>query len=161
MQPGFVTAYDILAEGVGLEPFLFLLGYLAGAGVGVVLLIRSFRAARAPLVAFLAVWLMGWVCLGGLGIGNVFLQRCMCLSWARSGDFQVVEGEVRDFKPMPPEGHARESFTVSGVRFDYSDFDLSTGSFNNAASHGGPIHAGLYVRISHHHGRILKIEIRE
>ena len=157
----FVVTYDILDEGIGGKPLLFLLGFLSGAGVASVLLIRSYRRRESKNVGFLTLFLTFWICVGGFGIGNVFVQKCRCLNWARNGDFQVVEGDVRDFQPMPKAGHARESFTVSGVRFDYSDFDASTGSFNNAASHGGPIQSGLYVRIRHHDGRILKIEIRK
>lgn len=161
MPSEFVVAYDILDEGIGAKPFLLLFGFLAGAGIGTVVLVRAYRLRQSTKVAFVAVWLTIWVCAGGLGSGNVLLQRYRCLEWARSGDFQVVEGEVRDFQPMPPEGHAAESFTVSGVRFDYSDYDASKGAFNNAATRGGPIQAGRYFRISHHHGRILKIEIRK
>jgi hypothetical protein len=57
-----------------------------------------------------------------------------------------IEGKVEDFKPMPPEGHVMESFCVKNVCFDYSDY-VVTGGFNNTSSHGGPIRAGLRVRI--------------
>lgn len=81
------------------------------------------------------------------------------------GDFAVVEGPVEDFKPMPYEGHRHESFEVRGVRFSYSDYELSPG-FNNTTAHGGPIQEGLWVRIAYHDdpfrgtGRvILRLEI--
>ena len=59
---------------------------------------------------------------------------------------------------MPREGHDEESFTVNGVEFHYSDYVID-GAFNNPASHGGPIRAGLPVRICHKDGRILKLEV--
>jgi hypothetical protein len=60
---------------------------------------------------------------------------------------------------MPYTGHPVESFMVNGVLLSYSDFDKSKCGFRNTASHGGPIHEGLQVRISAHAGRILNLEI--
>lgn len=63
-------------------------------------------------------------------------------------NYQVVEGPVKNFVPMPYMGHAMESFSVNGVRFSYSDY-LVTNGFNHTTSHGGPIHEGLDVRIEY------------
>jgi hypothetical protein len=76
-----------------------------------------------------------------------------------AGNFSVVEGAVEDFHPMPFEGHQDECFTVQGVQFCYSDYMVGRG-FNNTSSHGGPIRAGLPVRISHSGNTILELEIR-
>lgn len=82
--------------------------------------------------------------------------------------FYVTEGEVEDFKPMPFEGHALESFRVQGHQFSYSDY-IWTPCFNNSSSHGGPIRSGLSVRISYYElsgtplserNCILKLEVR-
>jgi hypothetical protein len=74
----------------------------------------------------------------------------------------VVEGPVEQFVPMPSGGHAQESFSVSGVRFDYSDFG-PTDAFNNAASYDGPIKSDSYVRICYDpsENAILRLEIRD
>ena len=77
-----------------------------------------------------------------------------------TGGYSVVEGRVADFDPMPYQGHKMESFTVNGRRFTYSDFIETTG-FHNAASRGGPIREGLYVRVSHIGNLILKLEIAD
>src|SRR5262249_2286050 len=63
----------------------------------------------------------------------------------RAGHYSVVEGIVKDFHPMPYEGHQSECFRVENERFCYSDYDVSS-AFNQSASHGGPIRAGLPVR---------------
>jgi hypothetical protein len=75
-----------------------------------------------------------------------------------------VEGIVDSFHPMPYGGHDTERFTVDGVHFSYSDYIIDAG-FNRTSSHGGPIRAGLRVRI-HYSGdssraRILKLEVAE
>lgn len=160
MPPEYVVAYDILDEGFGFGRLVPLLGWLAGLAILVTLLVRE-RPRGGGRMMFFVFALMFWTCVGGCGVGNVLTQHIRCLNWAKNGDFEVAEGEVRDFKPMPEHGHAQESFTVSGVRFSYSDFDLSSGGFNNASSRGGPIRDRLYVRISHHDGRILKLEVRK
>ena len=63
-----------------------------------------------------------------------------------NGSALVTEGKVEHFVPMRYTGHASESFTVAGVGFGYSDYQITAG-FNNTTSHGGPIYEGLPVRI--------------
>jgi len=65
---------------------------------------------------------------------------------------------VEHFIPMPPDGHPRESFTVEGKYFSYSDYDVIAG-FNNAASHGGPMRAGRRVRIDYVKDTIVRLEV--
>jgi len=74
----------------------------------------------------------------------------------------IVEGQVTDFVAMPYSGHADESFSVSGVRFRYSDYGVSD-AFNNTSSHGGPLDKNAYVRICYDpsDNAILKLEIRD
>jgi hypothetical protein len=44
--------------------------------------------------------------------------------------------------------------------FCYSDYVVTAG-FNNSTSHGGPIMAGLPVRIAYYKGEILRIDVRQ
>ena len=78
----------------------------------------------------------------------------------RDPRLSVVEGPVANFVPMPEAGHVMETFTVQGQSFSYSDYVVVAG-FHNAASHGGPIRGGLYVRVSHVGDVILKIEVAQ
>lgn len=77
------------------------------------------------------------------------------------GTARVVEGTVEAFQPMPPGGHGSEHFTVSGVYFAYSDTVVTSG-FNETNAYGGPMHAGMKVRIHYvgepGHAEILKLE---
>ena len=79
---------------------------------------------------------------------------------------QIVEGQIENFQAMPYGGHANEMFTVQGITFAYSDFEI-TPAFNNTRSHGGPLHEGLFVKIYYTRSRefagryaILRIEAR-
>ncbi len=62
-------------------------------------------------------------------------------------NYQIVEGRVENYHPMPAGGHDTERFTVDNVQFEYSDYDLTDYGYNNAASKGGVIREGLYVKI--------------
>jgi hypothetical protein len=95
-----------------------------------------------------------WVGLGTLNYSHFANLR----NTARIGGAEVVEGEVKEFVPMPYEGHAQETFVVSGRTFSYSDYDETKG-FNHTQSHGGPMREGLQVRIAHVDGSIVKLEI--
>lgn len=68
-----------------------------------------------------------------------------------SGQYEVVEGYVENFKPMPYEGHSNESFEINGVEFSYSDYEITSG-YHNAKSHGGVIEGnGQYLKIGYVH----------
>ena len=54
------------------------------------------------------------------------------------GDYEIVEGYVENFIPMPYEGHSDESFEINGVKFSYSDYSVQPG-YNNSKSHGGVV----------------------
>jgi hypothetical protein len=96
-----------------------------------------------------------WTTVAFIWQGGDYLAARRALS---SGSYATAEGRVTDFVPMPYEGHARESFVVDGQRFEYSDYKVTPG-FNQTRSHGGPISEGVYVRIAHQDGIILRLEI--
>ncbi len=98
--------------------------------------------------------------LGALALPSTLLEYQRAASDLRAGRYSVVEGPVTEFVPMPYEGHARESFTVNGHRFSYSDYVMTAG-FRNTASRGGPIREGLYVRISYSGNLILRLEVAQ
>ena len=80
-----------------------------------------------------------------------------------SKKYKIIEGVVKNFKPMPYSGHQDEKFTLNGIEFSYSDFDQSYYGFNNTKSHGGPIDKNIKVRLSYFTSNnkniILKIEL--
>ena len=65
------------------------------------------------------------------------------------GEYQIVEGYVENFDPMPYGGHADESFEINGVKFSYSDYSIHPG-YNNTKSHGGVIKEnGQHLKIGY------------
>jgi hypothetical protein len=110
--------------------------------------------------------LFGWIFLSFavfwtlLSFTTTYGEYLTTIFALRGGRCAVVEGRVTEFVPMPYSGHSEESFTVGGHRFAYSDYVVTTG-FHNTSSHGGPIHEGLYVRITYLGNLIVRLEVRE
>ena len=72
--------------------------------------------------------------------------------------YSVSEGMVKDFVPMPPGGHAMESFVVNGVRFEYGSGWGST-TFNSEWNKGF-IYNGVEARITFVGKDIIKVEVK-
>ncbi len=69
----------------------------------------------------------------------------------QNDDYQIVEGYVENFDPMPYGGHKYESFEIDGVKFEYTDYRIMIG-YHNAKSHGGVIRDnGQYLKIGYIH----------
>jgi hypothetical protein len=136
-----------------------------------------YPAIGLPFLVIATVWsLYDWYHPKSLKRWMPRLCACFCAFWSilvfcttfpewlagrralRDHTAAVVEGPVEDFVPMPFEGHADESFTVRGVRFFYSDYNMSS-TFNNTSSHGGPVRAARYVRVHYVGNAILKLEL--
>src|SRR5262249_21188940 len=88
-QSQYGVVYDILAEGLGFMRYVVVIGVLAGTVAGTVVLVRSRRRRELRNTVFMAIWLVGWMGLGGLGAGNVIYQQLRCREWARQGNYNV------------------------------------------------------------------------
>ena len=110
---------------------------------------------RVAFLAFAILW-------AGASFFSTYSKYLRHRRLADDNTCSSVEGPVQDFVPMPWTGHAMERFSVSGVRFAYSDYVITDG-FNTTSSHGGPITADSYVRICYDPAdhAILRLEIRK
>jgi hypothetical protein len=111
---------------------------------------RARRIFGFCFFGFAILWTLG-------AFMGTFSQYLKVADAVHSGKYAVVQGPVTSFVPMPYGGHAEESFCVQKKCFSYSDYVVTTG-FNNTASHGGPIHEGLQVRITYIDNIILRLE---
>ena len=161
----FKTVFDATNEGYAWWFPAFGLIFVA---VGVLLVFApglmhrayaSWRGTYRPIYSwiffvFALLWTVGTFLV-------TYLQYHTAMSCLNGGNCPVVEGTVTNFIPMPYTGHSNESFTVNGRRFSYSDYDDVTPGFHKTASHGGPIHEGLYVRITYSGNMILRVELAQ
>jgi hypothetical protein len=162
---GWHTVYDFGDQSfrwqtiIGI-PILILLGFAIAAW-------KSYRFPKFRNHNRIVSWLLcGFLCLfGALVIPAEIIAYNRPREIYDSGKYAVVEGIVTDFQPMPSGGHQHETFSVQGIKFEYSDFDQRYYGFNNTKSHGGPIDANKTVRLSYYPDGdtnvILKVEIQE
>jgi hypothetical protein len=146
----YVVVFDMARESypAPVLPLLFV-GAIALALGGCALWL-TFAIRLSPLlrrVRFYSAGIALGLCVVLLAMRGIENRHDNLVESASSGKVGVVEGIVENFHLMPATGHDTERFTVGGESFAYSDYEI-TGGFNNAASHGGPIRAGLPVRIT-------------
>jgi hypothetical protein len=169
----FVKVFDVVDA--GFREWIFSLFGLMPIAVGVIILAfrRIIRAAGVPDLEFKGFlsWPSRAFPFAFIGFGilwaavtffPMYAEYQSHKELAQQNRCRVVEGPVQNFVPMPYGGHAQESFSVAGVPFRHSDFNI-TGGFNNTSSHGGPVSGDSYVRIcSDPAGNvILRLEIRD
>ena len=159
-QIDYITVFD--ASQAGFKSWSFPAFGLIFVAIGLILprLIKTGIFPRHPpgSVWFARLW---------LGFAIFWTVSVFCFTfggWIQardsvaSGRAHYVEGPVENFVPMPYRGHAAESFTVEGIPFHYSDYEVTAG-FNNSSSHGGPVRQGLPVRIWYTGNTIVKLEV--
>ena len=151
--------YNILDSGYRVFGFASVGLVIITIGIIVIIMMKKSNAKRSKQI-FMYFWTgfgVLWTALAFLGTGSEYTSNVNAL---KNGTYKEVEGIVENFDPMPHSGHKMESFTVKGVKFEYSDFVVSSG-FNNTKSHGGPIDEGKYVRIKYYDGNILQLWVKE
>ena len=156
MPPQYATVYQIAQRApdwpfacIGLVPLV--------AGAVIIWGKRRFKWPQPHWLFAICCCAFGALWVGVVG-GGVLSADSDAFTAYQKGAYQTVDGVVTDFHPMPWEGHQDECFSVQNQRFCYSDYEIAPG-FHNATSHGGPIHAGLPVRIAYRDGRILRLEV--
>ena len=151
--------YNILDSGYGVLGFASVGLGMITIGIIVIIMMKKNNAKRSKQISmyFWTGFVVLWTTLAFIGTGSEYTSNVNAL---KNGTYNEVEGIVENFDPMPYSGHKMESFTVKGVKFEYSDFVVSSG-FNNTKSHGGPIDEGKYVRIRYYNGNILQLWVKE
>jgi hypothetical protein len=152
----YVLVFEIAKSGIGELTFVLPGVLFIIVGAGLIRFPDKFDSYGPKWLIHCFFWFaVFWTLSVGL---SIYFEQSSLRKNYENGSFDVVEGLVQNFEPMPSGGHKRERFTVNGIKFEYSDFNVTPG-FNNTASLGGPIKSGMPVRISHIGNTILKIEV--
>ena|SRR5688500_4731556 len=144
----------------GYKALGFPVGGLIFIVISIVLIIYGAKTKQVALkgfAIFMLIFASLWTSVSAYFITRDYLSLISVMDEKR---YSEVEGYVENFDPMPSTGHKYESFTVKGVKFQYSDFVVTPG-FRNAKSKGGPIDSGKYVRIRYYDGIILQLWVKE
>ena len=88
-----------------------------------------------------------------------------CVPWKsrldiyHNGRSQIAEGIVHVSHEQPATGHAAgDKITVEDQTFEVNYF-LVTPGYKQTISHGGVLREGVFARLHHYDGVILKVEI--
>lgn len=152
----------------GFDSFLFLPILFIIIGIGISWFNIRFNRSTSPKKKFIIIF--GFIFSGFallimlVTIPSSISSRSKLKRIYENKEYQIVEGVIENFHPMPYSGHDVESFTVKDVKFEYSDFILHSG-FDQTASHGGPLKEnGQQVRLSYiksgEGNIIIKIELK-
>jgi hypothetical protein len=155
---GYHVAFDVAQNGLQ-----WMVPFVASMCGGLFLLLGwAIRRSGDREVVFKGFWFQ---LFGGIGV--LFALIFLVSDWSvyRSAskalsdhDYSVAEGVVSEFKPMPPGGHANESFRIGGVSFSYGSGFGST--VFNSAWNNGMIHDGVAARIYYRGPDILRVEVK-
>jgi hypothetical protein len=151
-------AFDVIRNG-----FQWMIPFLISMGAGIFLLLGwALRKSGDRDLSVKGVIFQG---LGGIGVLGALGFLIAAYSTYHNAskalsdhDYSIAEGFVTDFIPMPPGGHAAESFRINGVNFSYGSGWGST--VFNSEWNKGAVHNGVQARISYRGSDILRVEVR-
>jgi hypothetical protein len=157
----FQTTFDIATSGY--QGWGYVRGgvYLSIGAIAILVLSLSIQSKPRRIKAY--GWLMITAATFGLfwsalAFNDTYKPYRNLRAALLAGQCEVVVGTVENFRPVHPGAVYLECFTVNGTKFEYSDFIESPG-FHQTNEHGGPISAGLKVRIHHLNGVIARLEL--
>jgi hypothetical protein len=156
---GWVTIWDVAAEpfrwGDAGEGLVALAAVAIGVAVGSALRGRSRSGATLAIVGSfgLAVAVL-WSSLVHLS------QHRVCANVSRREEGRVLEGVVRDLRPLTSywQRPTDETFTVGGERIRFPLVADGCG-YHRTTLEGGPIREGLRVRLWQWNGQIIRIDV--
>jgi len=161
----FVTVFEIARGSNGVladEVFRLLvcIGALIGGVTALILNWRNNGGLRSwvgPL--FVTGWALFWLYLHNFPY--VLRHINGLVSAYRSGQYQVVEGQVQVLHEQPATGHTKgDIITVNGKQFEVNYFYL-TPAYRQTLAHCGVLASGVYARIYYDNGEILRVDIRK
>ena len=158
---GLTTVFEIApgSNGVRADALLRLaIGLVALCG-GVIGVFRAKKlkklAAPVFLTAWSALWLVAHIPLWRIGV----TQTNRLLDIYHNGKSQVVEGIVHISHEQSAHGHSSgDKITVGDQTFEVNYF-LATPGYKQTISHGGVLREGVFARLHHYDGIILKVEV--
>ena len=163
-KPELMVVYDLGTAGFDIWPFPGAALILAGIGVFAVCFPRrameftNMTGRPKSFWGFWILWVVFMVPMAVLMFTGSYNEHKRLKDAYLAGQYQVVEGPVENLAAPPPDGGSRESFSVGGASFTYSDNEDEPG-FKRTRFEGGPIREGDHVRIAYIGPRIVRLEV--
>ena len=128
---------------------MIIVSIVVALGFPILVLFALKRRLNKVGMVFFIVWYVVFIASLGFSAFSYFNTYNFLSDAYTSGEYEVVEGYVEEFNPLPLGGKGRESFEVGGVEFSYSDYSISPG-YNNTNGLGGVIKGdGQYLKIGY------------
>lgn len=162
----FVTVFEISRQSYGVwsdTVFRLIIGIVTLIS-GVAGFVKWWRKRSGPspgwLFPLLAVaWSVSWLYVHNFPASFAHINGLV--DAYEKKQYQVVEGEVHVLHQQAVTGHGRgDIIVVDGVRFEVNYF-LATPAYRVTIAHGGVLKDGVYARIYHSNGAILRFDIRK
>ena len=159
----FVTVFEITgnSNGVLMETALRLFIGIAALIGGVRALVRPRRNNAKDWVgaSFAIIFSLFWLYVHNFP--HSFGHINTLLRAYRDRHYHLVEGPVKVIHQQPATGHSKgDLIAVNGEQFEVNYF-LFTPAYRKTLAHDGVLGAGVYARLYHYNGEILRIDIRK
>jgi hypothetical protein len=157
LSESIIVLYDVQQESIASAMLMSMLPLFAVLLLGGLMYLFAKRALNAHILRYMRWWLpfAALICLPTPM--TRYRNYADCSAWLRNGDFSVTEGAIMDFRSGVQYANKSESFTVNGIYFYYSPYDLRTGGLHESKDFKIPLRNDLKVRIWHHDQCILKM----
>ena len=160
------TVFDITvgSNGIGSDAWVRMVIGIGVVIAGIVWLVRVLRMKAGWrqmfnsvfLIGFGAIWLVVALPLWNLATSDT--DRLIMIQL--SGRSEVAEGTVHVTHLQPANGHTSgDKIIVGGRQFEINYFLLTPG-YRQTIAHDGALREGVYVRLHHYDGVIIKVEVR-
>ena len=160
------TVFDITvgSNGIGDDAWFRMVIGIGAAIAGMVWLVRVWRMQAGWrqtfnsvfLIGFGAIWLIVTLPLYNLVTSDTDRLRLIQLS----GQSEVTEGTVHVTHMQPRHGHADGDKIIVGDRQFEINYFMVTPGYRQTIAHGGALREGVYARLHHYEGVIIKVEVR-
>lgn len=160
------TVFDITvgSNGIGGDAWFRMAIGIGVAIAGMVWLARVWRRQAGwrkifnavSLIGFGVIWLIMTLPLWNLATSNTDRVPLIELS----GPSEVTEGAVHVTHTQPGHGHAEGDKIIVGDRQFEIDYFRLTPGYQQTIAHGGALREGMYARLHHYDGVIIKVEVR-
>jgi hypothetical protein len=160
------TVFDITvgSNGIGGDAWFRLAIGIGAAIAGMVWVVRAWRRHAGwrqmfnavSLIGLGTIWLIVTLPLWNLATSDT--DRLLLIQL--SGHREVTEGAVHVTHMQPLHGHAAGDKIIVGDRQFEIDSFLVTPGYRQTIAHGGALREGVYARLHHYDGVIIKVEVR-
>jgi hypothetical protein len=160
------TVFDITvgSNGIGGDAWFRMAIGIGAVIAGMVWLVRARRTQAGwrrmfnavSLIGLGAIWLIVTLPLWNLATSDT--DRLLLIQV--SGQSEVTEGTVHVRHMQPRHGHSSGDKVIVGDRQFEIDYFRVTRGYRQTIAHGGALREGVYARLHHYGGVIIKVEVR-